>query len=164
MPCYVDDREDNRRDRETAKKVEAVLCGLISAFGFGKVLERLEFVEIGVTREWLVSWWREHQQRDAFRRENEAVRKEVARKQAILDSGDYKILHQMIKTPMDIGGAVLALQTAVPAGCETFAPPNPTASGVRTMYFGDVRVIEAFDPIQGLMVRRADLYYREKQK
>ena len=53
MPCYDGCREDERRDRETAKKVEAVLCGLISSFGFGRVLERLEFVEIGVTRAWL---------------------------------------------------------------------------------------------------------------
>jgi hypothetical protein len=29
------------------------------------------------------------------------------------------------------------------------------------MYFGDVRVVEAFDPIEGLMIRRADLYYRK---
>jgi hypothetical protein len=29
------------------------------------------------------------------------------------------------------------------------------------MYFGDVRVVEAFDPIEGLMIRRADLYFRE---
>jgi hypothetical protein len=80
---------------------------------------------------------------------------------AILASGDYKVLHQMIKTPMGFEGAVLALQPAVPPGCETIAPPCPTVSGVRTMYFGDVRVVEAFDPIQGLMVRRADLYYRK---
>ena len=26
MPCYDGHREDERRDRETAKKVEAVLC------------------------------------------------------------------------------------------------------------------------------------------
>jgi hypothetical protein len=110
-----------------------------------------------------VSWWREHQKKDAFRKENEAVRKEVARKQAILDSGDYKTLGSMIEKPIDIMATVLALQNAVPAGCETLAPPNPTASGVRSMYFGDVRVVEAFDPIQGLMIRRADLYYPEKQ-
>jgi hypothetical protein len=92
----------------------------------------------------------------------EAARKEAARKQAILDSGDFKRLGAMIEKPIDMMATVLALQNAVPAGCETLAPPEPTASGVRTTYYGDVRVVEAFDPIEGLMIRRADLYYREK--
>ena len=35
MPCYDGCREDDRRDRETAKKVEAVLCGLIAAHDGG---------------------------------------------------------------------------------------------------------------------------------
>jgi hypothetical protein len=39
-----------------------------------------------------------------------------------------------------------------------------TLSGIWTTYFGDVRVVEAFDPVEGLMIRRADLYYREKHK
>jgi hypothetical protein len=90
MPCYDGHREDERRDRETAKKVEAVLCGVITAFGYRNVLDRIDFDECGVTRLWLLDWWQGHQKRDAFRKENEAVRKEVAPKQAILDSGDYK--------------------------------------------------------------------------
>jgi hypothetical protein len=69
----------------------------------------------------------------------------------------------MIHKPVDIHATVRALQNSVPAGCETFAPRCPTASGVRTTYYGDVRLVEAFDPIEGLMIRRADLYYREKQ-
>jgi hypothetical protein len=162
MPCYDGCREDDRRDRETAKKVEAILCGVINAFGLDSVLSRLDFYECGVGRGWIIGWWKEHQKRDAFLKENEAVRKEVARKQAILDSGDYKILHQMIKPPMDIHATVAGLQFHVPAGCETIAPPVPTAGGVRTTYYGDVRLVEAFDPIEGVMVRRADLYYREK--
>jgi hypothetical protein len=39
MPCYDGREEDTRRDRETAKKVEAVLCGVIRAFGFDNVLD-----------------------------------------------------------------------------------------------------------------------------
>jgi hypothetical protein len=69
----------------------------------------------------------------------------------------------MIKKQADIMPTVASILSHVPPGSETIAPPNPTASGVRTMYFGDVRVVEAFDPIEGVMVRRADLYYREKQ-
>ena len=32
-------------------------------------MNAFEFVEIGVSREWLVSWWREHQRKDAARKE-----------------------------------------------------------------------------------------------
>jgi len=156
MPCYDGHREDERIDRETAAKVEAVLCAMIGTFGFEN-LDVIDWNECGVSQEWVEGWWREHQKRDAFRKENEAVRKEVARKQAILDSGDYKTLHQMITKPVDIHATVRALQNSVPAGCETLAPPCPTASGVPTTYYGDVRLIETFDPIEGLMIRRADI-------
>lgn len=69
MPCYDGCREDEKRDRETAKKVEAVLCGVIKDSGFGVILNHLDFAECGVSREWLVSWWREHQRKDAARKE-----------------------------------------------------------------------------------------------
>jgi hypothetical protein len=142
MPCYDGCREDERQDRETAKKVEAV-CGVINASGFGVILNHLDFAECGVSREWLVSWWREHQRKDAERKGYDAARKEAARKQAILNSGDFKRLGAMIEKPIDMMATVLGLQNAVPGGCETLAPPAPTASGVRTFYFGDVRVVEA---------------------
>lgn len=70
----------------------------------------------------------------------------------------------MIDKPEDIEATVLALEAQVPAGCETFAPPRPPTSAVVTRYFGNVRVVEAFDPVEGVMIRRADLYYREAQK
>ena len=60
------------------------------------------------------------------------------------------------------GFSVSSILSHVSPVCETFAPPAPPASsGVRTTYYGDVRVIEAFDPVEGLMIIRADLYYRE---
>jgi hypothetical protein len=34
MPCYDGHREDERRDRESARKVEAALCAMIGTFGF----------------------------------------------------------------------------------------------------------------------------------
>ena len=34
---------------------------------------------------------------------------------------------------------------------------------VETRYFGDVRVVRAFDPVEGRMLMRADLWYREVQ-
>ena len=70
----------------------------------------------------------------------------------------------MIERDEDIEATVAALQAQVPAGCETYAPPAPTVSGVAFAYFGHVRVVKAFDPVEGRMQRRADLYYREAQK
>jgi hypothetical protein len=116
MPCYDGHREDARIDRETARKVEAVLCGVINASGFGVILNHLNFAEVGVSREWLVSWWREHQRKDAAGKEMDAARKEAARKQAIVDSGDYRVLFAMIDKPQDITSTVAGMQAAVPAG------------------------------------------------
>jgi hypothetical protein len=31
-------------------------------------------------------------------------------------------------------------------------------------YFRNVRVVKAFDPVEGRTIMRADLYYREAQK
>ena len=87
----------------------------------------------------------EHQQKDA------------ARKEAILARGEFKILHAMIDKPGDILAIVLALRTQVPAGCETFSAPRPPASTVQCCNYGHVRIVEAFDPVEGLMIRRADL-------
>jgi hypothetical protein len=39
----------------------------------------------------------------------------------------------------------------------------PTASGIQTTYFGNVRVVMAFDPVEGRMIMRADICYREAQ-
>jgi hypothetical protein len=58
---------------------------------------------------------------------------------------------------------VAALESMVPAGCETYGPPCPTASGIQTAYFGNVRVVKAFDAVEGRMIMRANLYYREAQ-
>lgn len=162
MPCYDGCREDERQDRETARKVEATLCAVITAFGGRRVFHEIDFAECGVTMEWLDRWWVEHQRKDAARKKMDAASKEALRKQAILDSGDYKVLHQMITKPVDIHATVANMLGKVPPGCETIAPPCPTVEGVRTTYYGDVRLVEAFDPIEGIMVRRADLYYREK--
>jgi hypothetical protein len=89
MPCYDGCREDDRIGRETARKVEAVLCGVIRAFTFEKVIMGTDFSECGVSSGWFAGWWREHERKDAARKEMDAASKEAARKQAILDSGDY---------------------------------------------------------------------------
>jgi hypothetical protein len=59
----------------------------------------------------------------------------------------------MIDKPEDIEATVLALEAQVPAGCETFAPPRPPTSAVVTRYFGNVRVVEAFDPVASALAK-----------
>ena len=74
------------------------------------------------------------------------------------------VLTRMIEREEDIFATVLIMEDEVPPGCETFRPPRATASDVLTSYHGNVRVVAAFDPVEGRMVMRADLYYREAQK
>jgi hypothetical protein len=121
MPCYDGSREDARIDRETAKKVEAALCAVITAFGGRRVFHEIDFTECGVTMEWLDRWWEDHQRKDAARKKMDAASKEAARKQAILDSGDYKVLHAMIKKQADILPTVASILSHVPPGSETIA-------------------------------------------
>jgi hypothetical protein len=81
----------------------------------------------------------------------------------IAEANATHVLHRMIDPEEDIEATVAALEAIVPTGSETFAPPCPTASGILTTYFGNVRVVKAFDPVEGRMIMRADLYYREAQ-
>ena len=68
-----------------------------------------------------------------------------------------------IEEEKDLEAIAAGLVAQVPAGCETFAPPMPTASDVLTSYHGNVRVVRAFDSVEGRMLMRADLDYRETQ-
>jgi len=90
-------------------------------------------------------------------------RKDEIRKR-IAGANETHFLSSMIDRPEDIEATVAALEAQVPPGSETFAPPRPTASGILTAYFGNVHVVKAFDPVEGRMIMRADLYYREVQR
>ena len=161
MPCYDGSREDARIDRETARKVEAALCAVITAFGGRRVFNEIDFTECGVTMEWLDRWWEEHLRKDAARKKMDAASKEVARKQAILDSGDYAVLHQMIKKQQDIMSTVAALQAAVPAGCETLSPPNPTAAIFRKRASKMLAELGALRKKEADLVQRAQAHIEE---
>ena len=100
---------------------------------------------------WIEDWWQQHQRKDEIRRR-------------IAEANATHVIHRMIEREEDIETTVAGLEAQVPPGCETFAPPMPTASGILTAYYGNVRVVRAFDPIEGRMLMRADLYYREAQR
>lgn len=76
MPCY-DSRADDYA-REVSPKIEAALCGVMHALERGGgtqtlhgVLMQVDWKEAGVTRDWLVKWWKEHKEEDERRRERE---------------------------------------------------------------------------------------------
>jgi hypothetical protein len=96
--------------------------------------------------------------RDEIEQRNDEIRKRIA------EANETHFLSSMIERLEGIEASVSALEAQVPAGSETFAPPRQTASGILTRYFGNVRVVAAFDPGEGRMLMRADLYYREAQK
>ena len=104
--------------------------------------------EGGVTKQWIEDWWQQHQRKDE-------IRKRIA------EANARHGLHRMIEREKDIPASVAALEAMVPPGCDTYAPPAPTVSGVAFAYFGNVRVVKAFDPAEGRTIMRADLYYRE---
>ena len=146
MPCY-----DARDEERQAAKVETVLCAVVTAFGFERVLDQINPAECGVTKQWIEGWWQQHQRKDEIHKR-------------IREANATHVLHSMIEREEDIVPTVLALGAMVPAGSGTFAPPMPCASAVLTCCFGNVRVMKAFDPAEGRMVMRADLYYREAQR
>lgn len=91
MPCRVYDDDEIRHQqateiadqRQKLKKVEAMLCGILTTltdttqFGAGNdewfdtFLDRLDYAEMGVTREELLAWWDDHLEKDRRRRERE---------------------------------------------------------------------------------------------
>jgi hypothetical protein len=93
--------------------------------------------------------------RDEIEQRRDEIRKRIAA------ANETHFLSQMIERLDDIEATVAGLEAQVPPGSETFAPPCPTVSGILTAYFGNVRVVEAFDPVEGRTIMRADLYYRQ---
>jgi hypothetical protein len=129
MPCYDgrDEIERKCRDKKTAR-VEAVLGAVVSSFGLDRVLYHVNPAECRVTKQWIEDWWQKHEREDEIRRRMQEV-------------NATHVLTRMIEREEDIQATVAALEALVPAGSETFAPPCPTASGVLTAHFGNVRVV-----------------------
>jgi hypothetical protein len=151
MPCY-EGRDEIERKYQDAKaaRVEVVFVAVVTAFGVERVIENVDLTECGVGKFWIREWWAQHQRKDEIRNR-------------IAEANAMHVLHRMIEREEDIEASAAALESLVPEGCESFAPPCPTAAyrpPTSEMY----RVVRAFDPIEGRMLMRANLYYREAPK
>lgn len=97
MPCYNGDdsfdrgynsaasdyRSEARRLKETVERFEAVLCGIMQLDP--TIVDRIDWKEVGITKQQHLNWWKEHQKEDAARKAREAeekARKAVARREA----------------------------------------------------------------------------------
>ena len=94
MPCYNGDdnydrgynsaasdyRSEARRLKETVERFEAVLCGIMQLDP--TIVDRINWKEVGITKQQHMNWWEEHQKADALRKEYEAaeLREEKRRK------------------------------------------------------------------------------------
>ena len=92
MPCYNGDenfdrgyakaasnyRSEVRQLEETIERFEAVLCGIMQLDP--TIVDRINWKEVGITKQQHQNWWKQHQKEDAARKVCEA--EEKARKAA----------------------------------------------------------------------------------
>lgn len=72
MPCYEPD--DHRRTRTVIEyqdnpKLAAALCGVMGVLendGYMDLLDRIDWNEQGITKKWLLNWWKDHKEQDKF--------------------------------------------------------------------------------------------------
>jgi len=90
MPCLMDPNEKEEvrsRKLKEAKKVEAILCGVLTIIegGSENIWHRLNYEEMGVSRVEAEKWWDDHKAKDKARREREEqeAKKEESRKSGI---------------------------------------------------------------------------------
>jgi hypothetical protein len=68
MPCHTpSDAEMNANGHIHLGQAFAVLCGVMTADP--AILDRIDWVEVGVPRDAIEKWWERHQQEDQKRRE-----------------------------------------------------------------------------------------------
>lgn len=88
MPCYDGGSPDYERGYSSAysevrkmekmvEKFEAVLCGIMQLDP--TIVDRINWKEVGITKEQHMNWWKEHQKEDAARKMREAMEKEQAK-------------------------------------------------------------------------------------
>lgn len=87
MPC----RDDGYPDSECVKNFNAVLCGVFTLAEkdgtLEKLLNSLNWREIGHTRAEVEAWWNRHKEEDSKRRQQELkeAQRRIARAQGELD-------------------------------------------------------------------------------
>ena len=72
------DRSEVRQLEETIERFEAVLCGIMQSDP--TIVDRINWKEVGITKQQHLNWWKQHQKEDAARKVCEA--EEKARKAA----------------------------------------------------------------------------------
>lgn len=87
MPCYNGSDEydrgynsaysEVRHLEKMIEKFEAVLCGIMRVDP--KIVDRIDWKEVGMTKQQHMNWWKEHQKEDAARKVREAKEKEAAK-------------------------------------------------------------------------------------
>lgn len=85
MPCYdaADDSIDNseiRAFRKRIKLLEACLCGVMTVNP--KIVDKIDWKEVGITKEQHMAWWKQHQEEDAKRIAKKKEKQEKKLKQA----------------------------------------------------------------------------------
>ena len=71
MPCYGGgDPVEIRELEDTIEKFEAVLCGIMRVDP--SIVNRIDWKEVGITKQQHMNWWKEHQREDAARKMHEA--------------------------------------------------------------------------------------------
>ena len=84
MPCYDGGSHDYERGysssrsevrglEKTIEKFEAVLCGIMQIDP--SIVDRIDWKEVGITKQQHLNWWKEHQKEDAARKKREAEEK-----------------------------------------------------------------------------------------
>lgn len=85
MPCFYEESEYEKQERKKQQgRIKASLCGVLTAAEslgmYWEILDRFDYEEAGVTREWLENWWGQHKIADARRRREEQAQLERVRK------------------------------------------------------------------------------------
>jgi hypothetical protein len=86
MPCYTGPitEEERKINGMLPEQHAAVLCGIISAVGI-EILDRVDWKEVGVSKELVLRWWALHQRDDEERKQREERKGAAAKNKAEID-------------------------------------------------------------------------------
>lgn len=76
MPCTCPEQDDleRRAAADTAARLSATVCAMLRCDV--TLLDRINYVEAGISKAWLIGWWNAHVARD-----NERIKQEERKRQ-----------------------------------------------------------------------------------